>query len=90
MRRVSAAALRPLARSSACAETEFDWDDIITLGGTGAGYAYLAAADGRRVLWTDMHNGHDRLFAAIQRRRPDLITPAMQPADPDSDYDLRD
>ena len=66
------------------------WDDIAVLGGTGAGYAFVAAADGRRVLWTDMHRGHERLFAAIQRRRPDLLVPALRPADPDSDHDIRE
>ncbi len=65
------------------------WDAMVVLGRTGAGYGYVASADGRRVLWTDMHQGQERLFAAISRRRPDLITPATQPADPDSDFDLR-
>jgi hypothetical protein len=35
--------------------------------------AYVAAADGRRVYWTDQYAGYDRLFRALQRRRPDLL-----------------
>jgi hypothetical protein len=56
------------------------WDDIMAIGSTPAGYAYVATADGRCVLWTEMHRGHDRLFAALQRRRPDLLARALAPA----------
>lgn len=70
--------------------TRIGWDEMVVLGRTGAGYGYVASADGRRVLWTEMHQGYERLFAAIARRRPDLVNPAMRPADPDSDYDLRE
>jgi hypothetical protein len=49
------------------------WDEIRLLGATGVGYAYVAAADGRRVYWTEQYAGYDRLFRALQRRRPDVM-----------------
>jgi hypothetical protein len=49
------------------------WDDIRQLGATGVGYAFVAATDGRRVYWSDQYAGYDRLFRALQRRRPDLL-----------------
>jgi hypothetical protein len=50
------------------------WDEIVQLGATGVGYAYVAASDGRRVYWTDQYAGYERLFRALQRRRPDVMT----------------
>jgi hypothetical protein len=49
------------------------WDEIRLLGATGVGYAYVAAADGRRVYWTEQYLGYERLFRALQRRRPDVM-----------------
>jgi hypothetical protein len=48
------------------------WDEIAALGGTAVGYAYVAAAAGRRIYWTEQYVGFDRLFRTLQRRRPDL------------------
>lgn len=49
------------------------WDEIVELGGTAVGYAYVASEDGRRIFWTEQYIGFDRLFRALQRRRPDLV-----------------
>ncbi len=54
------------------------WDEIVELGGTGFNYAYVAAADGRRVHWTELHVPPGRLFAMLQRRRPDLLPAAIR------------
>lgn len=51
------------------------WDEMVAIGGTGAGYAWLGAGDGRRVYWTEQHRGHERFARAIRQRRPDLLPP---------------
>lgn len=54
------------------------WAEIAGLGGTWCGYAFVEAADGRRIYWTELHRPAGRLFAALCRRRPDLVPPALR------------
>ena len=49
------------------------WDEIVAIGGTAAGYAWLGAADGRRVYWTEQHRGHQDFLTVLTERRPDLL-----------------
>lgn len=53
------------------------WPELTCIGGLDGGVWFVEAVDGRRVYWSDLHEGRARLLSAIQLRRPDLFGPAV-------------